>query len=109
MLIAKLRHDHDNCYIIIEIMVRFLLECLQSKNAVNCLSEIIMQLSTKGFNPFRPKLPTLDSDIPPDAVRLVTLSWQEDPSKRPSFEELIEMNNNLNQREYELLDSEMSI
>ena len=58
-----------------------------------------MQLSTEGSNPFRPTLPAADSDIPPDAVRLVTLSWQEDPSKRPSFEELIKMNNDLNQRE----------
>ena len=68
-----------------------------------------MQLTTIGSNPFRPKLPTLDSDIPPDVVKLVTLSWQEDPSKRPSFEELIEMNNKLNQREYELLNSKVSI
>ena len=68
-----------------------------------------MQLTTIGSNQFRPTLPSLDSDIPPDVVTLVTLSWQEDPLKRPSFEELIEMNNNLNQREYELLDSEMSI
>ena len=68
-----------------------------------------MQLTTIDPNPFRPKLPSVDSDIPPDAVRLVSLSWQEDPFKRPSFEELIEMNNNLNQREYELLNSEMSI
>ena len=94
---------------IIEIMVCFLLECFQSTNTVKCLSEIVMQLTTVGSNPFRPKLPSVDSDIPPDAVRLVTLSWQEDRSKRPSFEELIKMNNNLNQREYELLNSEMSI
>ena len=57
-----------------------------------------MQLSTEGSCPFRPELPAVGSDIPPDAVRLVTLSWQEDPSKRPSFEELIKLNNDLNQR-----------
>ena len=64
----------------------------------NCFAEIIMQLSAEDSGPFRPKLPAVGSDIPPDAVKLVSLSWQEDPSKRPSFEELIKMNNDLNQR-----------
>ena len=45
---------------------------------------------------YRPTLPKMDGDTPPEAVKLVEACWAEDSLSRPTFEMLKEMVRGLN-------------
>ena len=61
-------------------------------------ADLIARL-TKGQRQYRPKLPKVEDDTPPEAVKLVEECWVDDPSTRPTFEMIIKMIQSINKDE----------
>ena len=60
-------------------------------------SAIISKLVRGGPQTFRPPLPKVDGDTPPEAVRLIEVCWKENPTERPTFEQLGKIMREINQ------------
>ena len=69
------------------------------------LSEIISKLIRGGPEPFRLTLPKVDDDTPPDAVKLIEVCWNEEPSNRPTFEQIGKISQEINGNEYAISES----
>ena len=67
------------------------------------LSEIISELIKGGPSPFRLTLPKVDNDTPPEAVKLIEVCWNEEPSKRPTFEQIGNIAQEINGNKYAIL------
>ena len=62
-----------------------------------CFTDTVLKIAREDNDlPYRPELPKLDPDIPKNAVKLVEMSWREDPEERPTFKNLITINKKLN-------------
>ena len=69
------------------------------------LLEIISKLIRGGPEPFRLSLPKVDDDIPPEAVKLIEVCWNEEPSNRPTFERIGNIAREINGNKYALSES----